>query len=756
MKIFFKKFISQKIVKFGIALLSFLLVLIITQDYLFQLSFIKNIELNLIDKRFEVRGKKGIENPKVVIIEIEKDSYTQIPAPYNAWPWPRFLYAKLIKNLSEAGAKVIGIDILMSDRDRFNSVNDSLFMSAIRKYNNVVLAGKLDYEKQNMLLDLESGFWKNRSSKDRTQIISYDTTTGLIKQNFQNIFYQPGIQIGIVNLFSDNDQIYRKYKPYFEDRYDLKNSFLVPSFSFAVLNKFFNKSSGYVASKNDNYFLYDSINIPMFDHSDILINYYSGLRSFPYYKFVEIIDDSTFKTTDEIYYESELNNWDLIKDEGIFKDKIVLIGSTMPEDRDIFATSLSPTGIQGDNFQYGVEIHATTIQNILDKDFIYGESFVTEFIILFLITFFSFYLISFTKKIKLRLSLAIEILSIVIVLLLIYSIYLFSIYLFGKHSILINVVSPSLALLISYITATSYNFIIERKQKNLIKGMFGQYVSESFVNVLISDPAKLKLGGERKELTMLFSDIAGFTSISESKKPEELVSFINEYLSVMTEIVLSNQGTLDKYIGDAIMAFWGAPIELRTHAINACSTALQMQKKLIELNKKFSLSNENNLSVRIGINSGNVIVGNIGGSKRFDYTVMGDNVNLASRLESVNKVYSTCILIGENTYELIKDDFITRELDSIKVKGKEIKTNIYELFSTKDEVEPEIFSFIDKFSNALALYRNQKFEKAIIIFNDCFEKYSDEASKVFIERCNYFINNKPDEDWDGVFVLKSK
>jgi len=635
----------------------------------------------------------------------------------------------------------------MSEGDRFDPANDSLFLNAITKYNNVVLAGKLDYEKQNLLLDLESGFWTSRSSKDRTQIISYDSATGLIKENFQNIFYHPEFQIGIVNLISDNDQVYRKYKPYFEDRYELNNSFLVPSFSFAVLNKYFNKTPNYVAQNNYNSFSYDSINIPLFGKSDIILNYYSGLRSFPYYKFFEIIDDSSFNTKDEIYYESELNNWEMIKDEGIFKDKIVLIGSTMPEDRDIFATSFSPTGKQGDNFQYGVEIHATMIQNVLDKDFIYAESAVSEFIILLLITIISFYLITFTKKIKIRFTFAIEFISIVIVLLLIYSFYLVSIILFAKYNLLVNVVSPSLALLFSYITATSYNFISERKQKNLIKGMFGQYVSENFVNELISDPAKLKLGGERKELSILFSDIEGFTSISESKRPEELVSFINEYLSKMTEIVLSNQGTLDKYIGDAVMAFWGAPIELKNHAFNACSTALQMQKKIIEIN---------NLSVRIGINSGNVIVGNIGGSKRFDYTVMGDNVNLASRLESVNKIYSTHILIGENTQKLIKDDFIIRELDSIKVKGKENTTNIYELISTKEDVEPEIISLIDKYSKALALYRNQKFAEAIIIFNECSDEYSDKASEVFIERCEYFTVNKPSENWDGVFVLKNK
>ena len=739
MKIIFNKFI--------IALFSFLLVLMITQDYLFQLSFIKNLELNIIDKRFEVRGKRGIENPKVIIVEIEKDSYTQIPAPYNAWPWPRNFYANLIKNLSEAGAKVIGIDILMSEGDRFDPSNDSLFLNTIRKYNNVVLAGKLDYEKQNLLLDLESGFWTNRSGKDRTQIISYDSSTGLIKLNFQNIFYRPEFQIGIVNLLSDNDQVYRKYKPYFEDRYNLKNSILVPSFSFAVLNKYFNKSPEYIAQKKENYFIYDSINIPLLGHSDILLNYYSGLRSFPYYKFYEIIDDSSFKTKDEIYYESELNNWDMLKDEGIFKDKIVLIGSTMPEDRDIFATSFSPTGKQGDNFQFGVEIHATMIQNVLDKDFIYNESRLTEFLILLLITFISFYLITFTKKIKIRYTFIIEFMSIILVLLLIYSFYLFSLFLFTKYNLLVNVVSPSLALLLSYITATSYNFIAERKQKNLIKGMFGQYVSENFVNELVSDPAKLKLGGERKELSILFSDIEGFTSISESKKPEELVSFINEYLSDMTEIILSNQGTLDKYIGDAVMAFWGAPIELKNHAYLACSTALQMQKKIKEIKK---------LSVRIGINSGNIIVGNIGGSKRFDYTVMGDNVNLASRLESVNKIYSTNILIGENTYQFIKDDFITRELDSIKVKGKSITTNIYELISTKDELKSEINSLIDKFSMALALYRIQKFEEAIFIFSECYNIYSDRASEVFIERCKYFIENKPDENWDGVFILKNK
>lgn len=205
----------------------------------------------------------------------------------------------------------------------------------------------------------------------------------------------------------------------------------------------------------------------------------------------------------------------------------------------------------------------------------------------------------------------------------------------------------------------------------MVKAMFSQYVSTSLVNELIANPDKLRLGGEEKSLTILFSDIAGFTSFSEGKTPEEVVTFINQFLDEMSESVLEFNGTLDKYLGDSVMAFWGAPVEIPDHAELACKCALDMKTRLEKLNEKWN-TGDAAVKMRIGINTGDVIVGNVGGKKRFDYTVMGDNVNLASRLEGANKIYHTSIMISESTYNKIKSKFFTRELDIIKVKGKKI------------------------------------------------------------------------------------
>ena len=338
-------------------------------------------------------------------------------------------------------------------------------------------------------------------------------------------------------------------------------------------------------------------------------------------------------------------------------------------------------------------------------------------------------------------------------------------------------------------------FIEERESKNQVKAIFSRYISEDVANELIKlGIDSMHLGGAEREVTVFFSDLAGFTDLSENLKPEELGQILNVYFEEMSSIILTEKGTIDKFIGDAIMAFWNAPLDLPRHANNACTAALLQRQALEKVRTAIkALGCETVIDMRIGINTGKAIIGNFGCSKRYDYTALGDTVNLASRLESINKQYGTNIIISEDTYNQIgKDRFLVRELDLITVKGKTKPIKIYELLGFNDRSEAEklqLYSealqgfkekkydesigkfkqiwdipsrnFIKKlrelrkiqlYSEALSLYRSRKFIEAKTLF----EKIGDTPSLKFVERCDEFIKNPPAEDWDSVYRFKVK
>ncbi|MEW6653466.1 MAG: adenylate/guanylate cyclase domain-containing protein, partial [Bacteroidota bacterium] len=401
--------------------------------------------------------------------------------------------------------------------------------------------------------------------------------------------------------------------------------------------------------------------------------------------------------------------------------------------------------------------HANAIQNVISNDYLEKQSRAAEIIFIILFTGFIYAATSLLRKLKIRYGTIIEILNLVLTLFLIYSVYLLSIYYFINHSIISAVVSPSVGIVLGYFGSTAFHFLKERKQNVLIKGMFSQYVNKQVVQELLNNPDKLKLGGEKKNVTILFSDMAGFTTFSENKSPEELVKFINGLLHEMTELIMQNTGTLDKYLGDAVMAFWGAPLELKDHAYRACRTAVEMQKKVEQISLEWIEKGEKPLHIRIGLNTGDVIVGNVGGEKHKNYTVMGDSVNLASRLEGANKEYNSQIMIGESTYEAAREFVLIRELDSIKVKGKSKPAKVYELIGMAgdSDAETKLISLRD-YNSALELYKEKKFAEACALFEKCYSQNNDYTSKVYLERCKSYIENPPDEKWDGYFILKAK
>ncbi|MGL1893830.1 MAG: CHASE2 domain-containing protein [Spirochaetaceae bacterium] len=324
----------------------------------------------------------------------------------------------------------------------------------------------------------------------------------------------------------------------------------------------------------------------------------------------------------------------------------------------------------------------------------------------------------------------------------------------------IGLIVPLASLTVTFLTLSIINFLTTSKEKSFLRTAFSRYLSPEVISEIIADPSKLNLGGEKREMTAFFTDIKGFSTISEILEPGELVKLLNMYLTKMSNIVMDNRGTIDKYEGDAIIAFFGAPISMKEHAILACKTAILMKEAEIELNKYVLSENLAPFPIftRIGINTGDMIVGNMGTPNKMDYTIMGNSVNLAARLEGINKQYNTNgILISEHTRSQIGDEFLLRKLDMVRVVGVNTPLRLYELIKLKKDATQEDLKQIEYWNTALTLYEEQKFEKAKDILEMLANEHqTDKLLELYITRCKQFITNPPDKEWDGVFNLTEK
>jgi adenylate cyclase len=484
--------------------------------------------------------------------------------------------------------------------------------------------------------------------------------------------------------------------------------------------------------------------------------------TFRHIKFADVIDDESLTTSEEAETGEEINTFSdpdfgYLRD-GTFKNKIVLVGSTLPEDHDLFPVSFARGQRTGDNLMFGVEIHANVIENILRGNFLRKQSAATEILGVVFFTVFTFLVTSVLKSSKTRYHFLVEVNAFLFIAAEIIVIGYTALLLFNNYHYLLTLISPILAVVGGYVASTTYHFVAERKQRVMIKSMFSTYVNPAVVDELIRNPEKLALGGERKELSVLFSDIESFTTISEGMPSQELVGLLNEYLSAMTDLVFKNDGTLDKYEGDAVMAFWGAPIPQEDHAYRACLTALQMQESLVQIRAAWKKKNRPVINVRIGINTGEMVVGNMGGVGKFDYTVIGDSVNLASRLEGANKQYKTSVMVGQRTYELVKEKILGRELDLITVKGRSEPVKIYQLIQLIDgPLPPTLESFLAIYAQGIALYRQRQWQEAERKLEEALGlRPGDAATELFIERARMFEVHPPPPDWNGVFEMKTK
>jgi adenylate cyclase len=304
-----------------------------------------------------------------------------------------------------------------------------------------------------------------------------------------------------------------------------------------------------------------------------------------------------------------------------------------------------------------------------------------------------------------------------------------------------------------------YRALVEEREKRKVRGAFQQYLSPEVVRRLLQNP---KLVQPRKtEITVMFSDIRGFTTISEKLDAQELAQLLSQYLTSMTKIVFAHNGTLDKYIGDAVMAFWGAPFEEPGHAVNACYASIEMLERLAELQKVWESEGKPRIEIGVGLNTGVASVGNMGSELRYGYTAMGDSVNLAARLEGLNKEYQTRLLVSESTYAAAADsDLVFRELDLIRVKGKLQPVTIYELLGTRErlaQTDNDWGARLDLFGQGRERYRERRWDEARAVFQALLDRWPEDGpARVFAARCQDYLSQGPEADWDGVYVMTHK
>ena len=343
-----------------------------------------------------------------------------------------------------------------------------------------------------------------------------------------------------------------------------------------------------------------------------------------------------------------------------------------------------------------------------------------------------------------------------------------SFWLFTNQQVWLDMVGPLSTLLIGYLGITVYNYIQEEKNKNFLKESFGTYVSPELIDQMYESGEEPSLGGEEGYHTAFFTDIQSFSAFSEKLTASELVALLNQYLTDMTDVLLENNGTLDKYIGDAIVAFYGAPIDVDDHEYWACKTAIEMQDKLAVLRDGWVAEGDrwpeivHNMQNRIGISSGQMVTGNMGSEARMNYTMMGDNVNTAARLESSAKQYGIYIQIADSTYQSVKDKVVVRDLDNVVVMGKNEPVKVWELISEVGQEPEQYKKILPAYHEALDLYKNQEWSKAIEAFKasdaleDMFGGRKTNPSRIYIPRCEHYLENPPGDDWDGVWTLTSK
>lgn len=736
----------------------FLLAITIFMAILYFYSYIPKT-LNSFDNRlrdymFIIRGE--VEDSKnIVIIDLDNRSLKEV----GQWPWSRDTVSELLINLTNAGVGLVGFDIVFAEEDRTNPTK------IIKKYNIQTTQEIPDNDEYfasiisqtPTILGYQFQLSKDDFAEQRTPDIPAifieknltDNNKGLVINAFGTILNLPIIQqssysSGFFNNVPDESGVVRSVPLIIK-----YNEQIYPSLALEIIRVisdikkvFINYDENGVESIQLGDFM-----IPTDRYGRSIVNFRGGAKSFQYISAVDILN----------------NNFDKKDIEG----KIAIVGTSAAGLLDLRATPF-------ESVYPGVEVHANIIDNILTKNFISKPSWVDGLNILhiFILSFIIIMLVAYSP-----LYVALTIITLVAVL----DIYLIFLSLF-TYGLILNILFPILTIIISSISAITLNYFLEQKQTKAIKNKFASKVSKEVMESLLANPDDTSFSAMEKEVTVFFSDVRGFTNISESMpNAKVLIEFMNEYMDPMTDIIINQHGTVDKFIGDAIMAYWNAPGNVPDHAERAVIATMEQLHMLDELNKKFEkderfvdvvkMSKENGVPVvdiGIGLNSGVVIAGEMGSSQRSDYTVIGDPINLGARLESLCKFYNSKCNISNFTKEKINNEnYIFRFLDLVTVKGKKEPIEIWQIHDyNRDEslhklynvTKKRLFEELERYHNAINLYKEANFSQALIIFKEL-ESWKDKTNKniyqIYIQRCKHYIEEPP-ENFNGVFVHTTK
>jgi adenylate cyclase len=682
-------------------------------------------ELKTQDVRFRKLAEPEKANPDIVLATVDDAGIAAFAKDNNdiGWPWWRAMYAYALEFLKRGGARLVVFDIGFLDQSQQGVDDDRQFADAIKSYGNAIFACPFATEPR-------AGDRDEKSIEKFAIHLNGAKITGIEKDKYRSVVMpishvmNSAAGIGQAMIDPDPDGVNRSMPMLVS-----YNGQFYPSLALAAALRLAGTDT-VTASKEC--ISFGNTSVPLDNEGRMRMKFHGGWKCYRTF--------SLYKMARSGYILANETGEELLCNPQEFKNKIVFVGA---EAKGLMDLRVAPTADQ----YLGVELHATALDNMLANDYLRRPSpaiRIGTIVILALVVGLTGAALTLRSHVPLCLFVGLA--------------YNFACFKAFSSNLAMDMVAPTVTLVLAFAASSTLNYFIEIKKKRWIEGAFSQFLSPVVLEQLKKNPAALKPGGERREMTVLFSDLAGFTTMSEMLAPEALVSLLNEYLTAMAdEIVVDHGGYVDKYIGDAIMAMWGAPLDDPKHASKACLAALANVEKLAQLNKSFAERQLPELGMRIGINSGPMVVGMMGSARKLNYTVIGDTVNLASRMEGANKQFGSKIMISESTYRLAKDDVDVRELDKIAVKGKNEPVVVYELLARKGALDAKKSELIKLFNEGMKAYNARDWAKAEEAFRKATALVPDDGpSAVYVERCRKYKEAPPPADWDGVFRLKTK
>lgn len=705
-------------------------------------GWLEELEWKTFDVRARLVRSSTPPPESIAIILIDEASLEMMNPLVGRWPWPRSIHADTIDFLASAGARWIVYDVLFTENEKDPAstpqrlaANDQRLVAAAAAAGNLVSAVQMvrdqpDSFNETLLNRPLPENFKQRFSLRIKRAQRENDASNKAYLPFRELLEKTAA-IGLVDFAPDRDGVYRRAE--LVRTYDGE---IYPSLALAAL-----KDRWSPAALTDDWLLMQSqsenvkLKIPLVSNGQYLLN--------PYKEFATYSMSGLLLTMQKLR-QGQIENLPL--DPAVFNDKIVFVGASAVGVEDLKATSFG-------FLQPGVFLHAAIAGNVLEKDFLREPGMIVELIMLVLFSVLLPLTVLLGRNNRWR----------VIAPLFLYTVLLLGIYQAFVQGIVLAGVLPVTGMSLAWLGALARLSATEGRDKRRIRAMFGQYVSPQILESLTANAARGLLQaeiGRREHLTILFSDIRGFTSLSEQMAPEDVVEILNGYFRGMVDIIFLRKGTLDKFIGDAIMAFWGAPLRIEQPARQAVTAAMEMVKWLETYNEGLIDRGIAPLEIGIGLHSGSVVLGNIGSEKKLDFTIIGDNVNLASRLEGLTKNYGSRLLISETTQREIGDDFICRVLDSVRVKGKNRPIRIFEVLAVPAD-DPDTRSVAQKrakiTARAFECYLQQDWESAIVAYAALSEfSGCDPLTPLFVTRCQIYQQQGPGKDWDGVYQMTTK